>query len=286
MLNRLLKKHLNSILIFSSFITLSTFIVGCGSEEATKQLSAEERYDLGMKAFKDENYLDAIEEFKVVSLQYLGSKVADSAQFYLAECRYLRDEYILAAFEYDVLVRTMPSSIFVSRSRFRRATCFYKLSPNSILDQNYSKKAIDEYQAFLEYHPTDTLVSLAEQRISELNTKLAEKDYENGMTYMHMEYYKAATYYFDVVLDKYHDTQYAEPSYLKKAEALTNRKKFADAKETLEKFRTKYPSSVLKSDSDRLDSDIEAGLRDEKTKKQKTPEPLKDTGRQMHQLGN
>lgn len=286
MLNRLLKKHLNSILIFSSFITLSTFIVGCGSEEATKQLSAEERYDLGMKAFKDENYLDAIEEFKVVSLQYLGSKVADSAQFYLAECRYLRDEYILAAFEYDVLVRTMPSSIFVSRSRFRRATCFYKLSPNSILDQNYSKKAIDEYQAFLEYHPTDTLVSLAEQRISELNTKLAEKDYENGMTYMHMEYYKAATYYFDLVLDKYHDTQYAEPSYLKKAEALTNRKKFADAKETLEKFRTKYPSSLLKSDSDRLNSDIEAGLRDEKTKKRKTPEPLKDTGRQMHQLGN
>jgi outer membrane protein assembly factor BamD len=281
-----LKKHLNSILIFSSFITLSTFIVGCGSEEATKQLSAEERYDLGMKAFKDENYLDAIEEFKVVSLQYLGSKVADSAQFYLAECRYLRDEYILAAFEYDVLVRTMPSSIFVSRSRFRRATCFYKLSPNSILDQNYSKKAIDEYQAFLEYHPTDTLVSLAEQRISELNTKLAEKDYENGMTYMHMEYYKAATYYFDLVLDKYHDTQYAEPSYLKKAEALTNRKKFADAKETLEKFRTKYPSSLLKSDSDRLNSDIEAGLRDEKTKKRKTPEPLKDTGGQMHQLGN
>jgi outer membrane protein assembly factor BamD len=286
LLNRLLKKHLNSILIFSSCITLSTFIVGCGSEEATKQLSAEERYDLGMKAFKDENYLDAIEEFKVVSLQYLGSKVADSAQFYLAECRYLRDEYILAAFEYDVLVRTMPSSIFVSRSRFRRATCFYKLSPNFILDQNYSKKAIDEYQAFLEYHPTDTLVSLAEQRISELNTKLAEKDYENGMTYMHMEYYKAATYYFDLVLDKYHDTQYAEPSYLKKAEALTNRKKFADAKETLEKFRSKYPSSVLKSDSDRLNSDIEAGLRDEKTKKRKTPEPLKDTGSQMHQLGN
>jgi outer membrane protein assembly factor BamD len=160
------------------------------------------------------------------------------------------------------------------------------LSPNFILDQNYSKKAIDEYQAFLEYHPTDTLVSLAEQRISELNTKLAEKDYENGMTYMHMEYYKAATYYFDLVLDKYHDTQYAEPSYLKKAEALTNRKKFADAKETLEKFRSKYPSSVLKSDSDKLNSDIEAGLRDEKTKKRKTPEPLKDTGSQMHQLGN
>jgi outer membrane protein assembly factor BamD len=286
LLNRLLEKHLNSIFILFSFLTLSTFIAGCGSDEATKQLSAEERYELGMKAFKDEDYLAAIEEFKVVSLQYQGSKVADSAQFYMAECRYLREEYILAAFEYDVLLRTMPSSPLVSRARFRRATCFFELSPKSILDQNYSRKAIDEYQAFLEYHPTDTLVSLAEQRINELNTKLAQKDFENGITYMHMEYYKAAAYYFDVVLDKYHDTQYAEQALLKKAEALTNRKKYAEAKEALEKFREKYPLSVLKSDADKLNSDIEAGLRDEKTKKQKTTEPLKDTSKQVPQLGN
>jgi outer membrane protein assembly factor BamD len=286
LLHRLLEKHLNSIFILFSFIAISTFIVGCGSEEATKQLSAEERYDLGMKAFKKEDYLAAIEEFKIVSLQYLGSKVADSAQFYMAECRFLREEYILAAFEYDVLLRTMPSSIFVSRARFRRATCYYDLSPNYILDQNYSRKAIDEYQAFLEYHPTDTLVSLAEQRINELNTKLAQKDYENGITYMHMEYYKAATYYFDLVLDKYHDTKYAEPAMLKKAEALTNRKKYTDAKEALEKFYEKYPSSVLTSDADRLKMSIEAGLRDEKTKKQKASEPVKDTSKQMPGMGN
>jgi outer membrane protein assembly factor BamD len=274
------QKRLNNIFILFSCISLSTFIIGCSSEEATKQLSAEGRYELGMKAFRDEDYLAAIEEFKVVSLQYQGSTVADSAQFYMAECRFLRDEYILAAFEYDILIRTMPSSTFVSRARFRRATCFYELSPNSILDQNYSRKAIDEYQAFLEYHPTDTLVSSAEQRINELNTKLAQKDFENGMTYMHMEYYKAATYYFDMVLDKYHDTQYAEPAYLKKAEALINRKKYADAKEALDKFREKYPSSVLKSDADRLISEVDSGLRDEASKKRKLPEPMKDTSKQ------
>ena len=285
MLNRLLEKHLNSIYILFSSFALLTFIAGCGANEATKQMSAEERYELGMKAFKDEDYLAAIEDFKVVSLQYQGSTVADSAQFYMAECRYRREEYILAAFEYDVLLRTMPSSTLVSRARFRRATCFYELSPKSILDQNYSKKAIDEYQAFLEYHPTDTLVSLAEQRITELNTKLAEKDFENGVTYMHMEYYKAATYYFDVVLDKYHDTQYAEPALFKKAEALTNRKKYAEAKEVLEKFREKYPLSVLKSDAEKLNSDIDAGLREEKTKKQKTPVPIKDTSKQVPQSG-
>jgi len=284
--NRLLHQYLLS---FKIFILLFLFLVlfsGCGSDDATKQLSAEERYELGMKAFKDEDYLAAIEEFKVVSLQYQGSKVADSTQFFMAESRYLREEYILAAFEYDILIRNMPSSIFVSRSRFRRATCFFELSPKSHLDQNYSRKAIDEYQAFLEYHPTDTLAPLAEERIVELNTKLARKDYESGMTYMHMEYYKAATYYFDLVLEKYHDTQYAEPALLKKAEALTNRKKYADAKEAVDKFRAKYPTSSMKSNADQLRIDIETKMIEEKTQKQKKPEPIKDTSKQMPQSGS
>jgi outer membrane protein assembly factor BamD len=284
--NRLLHRYLIS---FKIFILLFLFLVlfsGCGSDDATKQLSAEERYELGMKAFKDEDYLAAIEEFKVVSIQYQGSKVADSAQFFMAESRYLHEEYILAAFEYDILIRNMPSSIFVSRSRFRRATCFFELSPQSHLDQNYSRKAIDEYQAFLEYHHADTLAPLAEERIVELNTKLAKKDYESGMTYMHMEYYKAASYYFDLVLEKYHDTQYAEPALLKKAEALTNRKKYTDAKEAVDKFRAKYPNSTMKSDADRLYADIEKKIIEDKAQKQKKPEPIKDTRKPVPQSGS
>jgi outer membrane protein assembly factor BamD len=281
---RLHQYHINfSVLIFILFISL--VFSACGSDDATKQMSAEERYGLGMKAFSEEDYLAAIEEFKVVSLQYQGSAVADSAQFYMAECRYVREEYILAAFEYEILLRTMPSSVFVSRSRFKRATCFYELSPQSHLDQNYSRKAIDEYQAFLEYHPGDTLAHAAEERISELNTKLAKKDFESGMTYMHMEYYKAATYYFDLVLEKYHDTQYAEPALFRKAEALMNRKKFTDAKEAIDKFCAKYTSSTFKSDAEQLRADIQIKMSEEKEVKQKRPEPVKDTSQQVPTSG-
>ncbi len=286
MSNRHLHQHLTSFNLFFLLFLFSVLFSGCGSDDATKQLSAEERYELGMKAFKDEDYLAAIEEFKVVSIQYQGSKVVDSAQFFMAESRYLHGEYILAAFEYDILIRNMPSSIFVSRSRFRRATCFFELSPKSHLDQNYSRKAIDEYQAFLEYHPADTLAPLAEERIVELNTKLAKKDYESGMTYMYMEYYKAATYYFDLVLDKYHDTQYAEPALLKKTEALMNRKKYADAKEAVDKFCSKYPTSSMKSNADQLRIDIETKMIEEKAQKQKKLEPIKDTSKQVPQSGS
>jgi len=281
--NRLLHQRLPNLFIFFLFFLSLVLFSGCGSDDATKQLSAEDHNRIGMNAFRNEDYLAAIDEFKVVSLQYQGSRVADSAQFFMAECRYLREEYILAAFEYDILIRNMPYSTFVSRSRFKRATCFYELSPESYLDQDYTRKAIDEYQAFLEYHPTDTLAAVAEKRILELNTKLAKKDYESGMTYMHMNYYKAATYYFDLILEKYHDTEYAEPALFKKVEALTNRKKYTDAKEAVEKFLAKYPASTLKTDAERMCADIETKILEDKARKQKK---IKDTSKQFPESGS
>ena len=101
---------------------------------------------------------------------------------------------------------------------------------------------------------------------------------------MYMEYYKAATYYFDLVLDKYHDTQYAEPALLKKTEALMNRKKYADAKEAVDKFCSKYPTSSMKSNADQLRIDIETKMIEEKAQKQKKLEPIKDTSKQVPQL--
>lgn len=248
-------KNLILILPLVSFLLIS-----CSSEEVTEQLSAEERFRLGMAKFKEGDYLDAIEDFKVITLQYQGSALADDAQFYMAECRYMREEYILAAYEYEVLLRTMPTSEYISRARYRRAMCYYNLSPNSYLDQENTKKAIDEFQAFIEYHPTDPLVPDAEAKITELRTKLAKKEYENGIIYMKMEYYKAATVYFDLILEKYHDTPYAEPALLKKVEALMNRRRYQEAGDELAKFFKKYPTSSLLPEAERLRNEIKNKL--------------------------
>ncbi len=246
-------------------------LLGCSSEEVTQQVSAEKRFAVAMKLFQEEEYTEAIEEFKIITLQSQGSRLADDAQFYMGECRYMRGEFILAAYEYDVLLRTMPTSEFVSRCRFRKALCYYNLSPESYRDQEYTKKAIDEFQAFLEYNPTDSLASSAEVKINELNTKLAKKDFENGIIYMKMEYYKAATLYFDEVLEKYHDSPYAEPSLLKKAEALYSRKRYEEAGKEVERFLDKYPASILKPDVERLRDDTRLRLQELQNKEPKLP---------------
>lgn len=247
-----------SIFIAIGIIMLLLNLAGCSSEEVTKQMTAEQHFQIGMNKYQSRDYLDAIEEFKIVGLQYQGTKVADAAQFYLGECHFYLEEYVLAAYEYDLLIRTMPNSSYVSRARFQRATCYYNMSPRSSLDQENSKKAIEEYQAYLDYFPKDTLVQTAEDRINELNEKAAKKEYENGMTYMYIEYYRAAAYYFDMVLEKYHDTRYAEPAQLKKVEALMERKKYSEAQKELEKFLAKYPHSELLGDAEHLKKEIQA----------------------------
>lgn len=256
---------------FAVVIGCALILSGCGSTKEVEQLSVEKRFEHAMSLFKEENYLDAYEEFRIVTLQYQGSTFADEAQFDMGECRYKREEYVLAAYEYDVLVRTMPTSKYVPQARYQRAMCYYRLSPLYYLDQTYTRQAIDEFQSFIEYHPTDSLVTQAEVKITELNTKLARKEYENGITYIHMEYYKAALTAFEHVLEKYHDSPYAEQAQYKKAEVMLLRNHVNEAKTEIEKFFVKYPNSAMRADAEKLQKDILSRPPQKPTEPRKNP---------------
>ncbi|MBI4428851.1 MAG: hypothetical protein HY562_07000, partial [Ignavibacteriales bacterium] len=93
-----------------------------------------------------------------------------------------------------------------------------------------------------------------------LNRKLAQKEFENGLVYMKMEYFKSATVSFDFVLEKFHDTPYAEHALLRKVEALVRRKRYQEGRQELEKFFDRYPSSELKAEAESLKSEIDGKL--------------------------
>lgn len=230
---------------------------GCSQDEVAPPRSAEAIFEHGRKLYDDEDYHEAYEEFRLLTLQYPGSALADDAQFLMGEAKFKRGEYILAAYEYDVVVKSMPTSKFVPEARYKKALCHYELSRPYYLEQGETKKAIDQFQAFIEYHPTDPRVSEAEAKIAELNTKLARKEYESGIIYMRMEYYRAAGVSFDYVLEKHHDSPYAEPAYFKKGEALYYRKRYREARDVLRGFLERYPQSNFRPQAESLLKEIE-----------------------------
>ncbi|CUS97065.1 outer membrane protein assembly factor BamD [Candidatus Chrysopegis kryptomonas] len=231
--------------LLTALIPLIFVLWGCSSSKEVANLSAEDRFEIGKDKFDKKKYLDAIEDFKFILLQYPGSGVADDAQFYLAECYYNRGEYLLASSEYENLIRNYPSSEYVPVSRYKLGLCYYNLSPKSQLDQTYTLKAIDALQAFIEYHPTNELVPDAEKKIHELINKLAKRDYETGLFYMRREFYKAAMIYFDSVIERYPDSDYLELAYAGKIECLMKREDYKEAIRIAEEFERKFPSSGL-----------------------------------------
>jgi outer membrane protein assembly factor BamD len=138
--------------------------------------------------------------------------------------------------------------------------CYYELSPSSHLDQRYTRKSIDEFQNFVEYYPLHELAFDAEEKIRELNTRLAKKAYDTARLYVRMGYLRAALISFDIVIEKYHDTEFSPDAYLGKAEILVERGRYEDARSTVDIFLRRYPDHDLKPWIDQLKVEIEEEL--------------------------
>ncbi len=216
-------------------------LAGCSSSVDTTNMTGENRLSYAIKLYNDEDYLEAINELQAILLQYPGSSISDDAQFYLAKSRFARKEYILAAFEFSKLIKNMPASEFVPESQFQLAECYYELSPNYNLDQKYTRKAIQEFQAFIDFFPTNEKVAEAEKKIADLNNKLAEKTFTIAKIYEKMDYLKAAVIYYDDVIETYHDTPYAPMAMYNKINVLVERKQDDEAVAEINKFIEKYP---------------------------------------------
>lgn len=247
--------------LFISVSTLLLIIWGCGSTTNLVDLPADDRLKAAILMFEDEDFEEAATEFEAIMLQFPGNSVVDDAQYYLGLCRYERGEYILAAYEFSKLIKNMPASEFVADAQFMLAESYYELSPNYNLDQKYTAKAIEEYQAFVDFFPLNEKVAEAERKINELNNKLARKEYTIAVIYEKMDYYTAALKYYDGVVETYHDTEYAPLSMYRKIKLLMDREREDEALTEMKKFIRLYPGDENSEEIESLKNSLESKLK-------------------------
>lgn len=247
--------------LFISVTTLLLILWGCGSSVNLVDLPPDERLKAAILMFEDEDYQEAATEFEAIMLQYPGIGIVDDAQYYLGLCKYERGEYILAAYEFSKLIKNMPASEFVADAQFMLAESYYELSPNYNLDQKYTEKAIEEYQAFVDFFPLSEKVAEAEKKINELNNKLAHKEYSIAVIYEKMDYYTAAIKYYDGVVETYHDTEYAPMAMYRKIKLLMDREREDEALTEAKKFIRLYPGHEEFNEIENLKNSLESKLK-------------------------
>ena len=237
-------------------------IFDCRGKSPQSDWAVEEYYNYAKKQYNDEDYYDAVNNFTVIVLRFAGSLYADSAQYYLATSHYHMDEFIIAAEEYKKLINNMPQSPLVPVAQFMLAESYYRLSPRSALDQEYTYKAIREYQTYLEDYPTHEERENAEKKIYELRERLAKKHWQNARLYKKMHKYQSCLIYCDIILNSFYDSSFAELAQYEKATVYLALNDFQKAKEELLIFKDKFPDSNI---SEQVDKDLEDILKLEST---------------------
>lgn len=229
-------------------IIISGIYFSCSSGTETVGLSPEERFALAKAEYEDEDYEEALNELQAIILQFSGTAIIDDAQYYLGLCHYKRGEFIRAAFEFSKSIRDYPTSEYVKESQYMLAESYLELSPHYSLDQRFSRKAIEEYQAFIDFFPTDQRVPEVEKKIALLNDKLAEKIFTSAVQYRKLNNVRSAIIYFDLLLEKYPDSKFADVSLYNKITLLTEKSQNEEALKEANKFIQKYPNSSYLKD--------------------------------------
>ncbi len=234
------------LLSFSALLIFAGLHFACGGNKLRANLTTEERLEHAKKLFEKHDYLDARTHFRIITLNAPGSALVDQAQFYLAECHFHTEEFIVASAEYEKVLRLYPRSEFLDDAQYKIALCYFELSPKADLDQKYTGRAVEEFQKFLEDFPGSDLQKEAAQKLQDLRDKLAKKEYNSAELYRRLAYYESALVYYDEVLNRYYDTAYAESALFYKAEILHKLQRHAQAKETIYQLMDRYRKEALK----------------------------------------
>lgn len=230
-------------LFFTLLFVASILILSCSSTKVQDYATDEEVYFNALKLFNDKDYREAMQLFDIILLQYPASKYADDAQFYISEINFFDEKYILAAFNYQKLIRNYPASDYVKIAFYKAALCNYYLSPSYDRDQRYTYEAIKSFQEFQMLYPSDSLSFEAEKKIMELRNKLANREFFTAELYRKIDSPISSIIYYDEVIKKYSDTKFYEPAFFGKIQTLFEIGKYEQLKSIIQLYKSQFPNS-------------------------------------------
>ena len=231
---------------FTRAALLSTLLalVACGKRPDTvQQLSPDALYEQAHAALQRHDWSDAIELFERFVIQFPTHGRVAEARYRLGEAYFGKKEYITAATEFSRLANDFPAGPYADDARFKVCESYERLSPPAVLDQQYTRAAVDHCQSLLTYYPTSEFAARAREVITQLRSKLADKEYRTGEYYKKLKAYDSAIIYFESAIRTYPDTPVAPRALLRLYETyqLLGYKEEADAAK--DRLLKEYPSS-------------------------------------------
>ncbi len=201
--------------VFRSITPLLGLLIlfaGCSGTGRIAYDTPQEAFGKGRAFYEEGKYDAAIQYFQGAFSFGRTHQWAADAQLYLARTHKASGDYLLAANEYERFTKIYRADPRLPEANFEWASTYAELSPESALDQTDTKRAIQEFQLFIDRYPNHELVNEAQEVIVSLRSKLAKKQFDTAKLYERRELYEAAALSYEAVFDLYPDTPWAQPA--------------------------------------------------------------------------
>lgn len=263
---------------------------GCKSrfEKLRTSNNIAQKYQEAIKYYNNKKYSKALVLFDDLANNYRGQAEAEDLYYYLAYTNYRMKDYTSARYAFNEFVRLYSFSARTEECRFMAAYCFYLEAPRYSLDQEYTYRAIESLQLFINLYPESERAAESAELIQELRDRLEHKAFANAKLYLDMglmDDYRAAVIAFDNALRDFPDTKYAEEmeflsikaQYLYANNSTTRRQeeRFGEAIDLYNRFVASYPESKYLKEATALKENAERGIRE--AQKIMAPTQVSDT---------
>lgn len=200
-------KYISGLLL----LLLLTSLFACRSSHTIRPGDTlEVAFEKAMSLYERERYSQASRAFETVLSIARGTEIAADAQFYLAQSHFKNRAYIIAASEFRRFARNYSRDDRRKEAEFMEALSHYKLSPRYNLDQSETFNALDRFQLFVTRYSGTDLAYEALEYMDELRDKLARKKFSAAGMYMRIRQYESAALYYDLTVEFYPETLWAE----------------------------------------------------------------------------
>ncbi len=193
---------------------------------------------------------------------YRGQPRAKDVLYTYAYAKYNCGFYILAAYHFEQFSRLYPNDPRTPESAYMVGFCYAIESAPYYRDQEFTFKAINQFQLFINSYPYHEKVVEATKSIRDMREKLAFKEFETANLYFQIENFKAAVTSYGVFVAEFPDSRYREEAefmqfkaaYQLAEESIYDKQKnrYLDAIEFYDRFVAKYSTSVYLKEAERL----------------------------------
>ena len=185
-------------------------LVGCGASVLPAIHSEAERLAVARRLHDRGDYAAAAELLKTYVATNAGAADVDQAIYLLGDCHLKTKDWASATSEFERLLRDYPESDSSAAARFGLGESQFAQSRSADFDQEYTVKALDEWQRYLHDFPGHWQNRAAEERILACRTRLADKLVRSGLLYLKLKLPDPARVYFKKVTVEYRDTVWVQ----------------------------------------------------------------------------